>query len=62
MSDQDQPKSVTVPVPVEMLQTLLNGLEFSRQQGSFNTVPLPQLYALIGVQLYVGNLIKPDDA
>ena len=49
----------TIPVPGDMLLTLLNGLEFARHQGAFNTAPLHQLYALIGVQLYVGSLTKP---
>jgi hypothetical protein len=51
----------TIAVPGEMLLTLLNGLDFARQQGAFNTVSLAQLYALTGVQLYVANLVKPSD-
>ncbi len=48
-----------VTLPADMLSTLLNGLEFARQQGAFNTVPLPQLHALTGVQLYAANLLQP---
>lgn len=57
-----QPEPVTtesVSLPADMLSTLLNGLEFARQQGAFNSVPLAQLHALTGVQLYAANLLKP---